>query len=84
MKNIPLLKKSFQSHLKSIAVLLFCLALLLPTTASAAPTVTIVDLQAEAPDFDLETYLKELQPDIVGVTAVTQFINMAMDYRNIK
>ncbi|MBU0477914.1 radical SAM protein, partial [bacterium] len=41
--------------------------------------VHIVDLQVEDPDFDLEAYVRELQPDIVGVTTVTQFINMAID-----
>ena len=47
MKKIPLLKKSFLSHIKSIAAFTLCLALILPTPVTAAPQVTIVDLQAE-------------------------------------
>jgi galactokinase/mevalonate kinase-like predicted kinase/radical SAM superfamily enzyme YgiQ (UPF0313 family) len=39
--------------------------------------VRIIDLQAEARDYDLEAELRRINPDIVGISAVTQLFSAA-------
>ncbi|MEI8345243.1 MAG: LOG family protein, partial [Candidatus Omnitrophota bacterium] len=43
----------------------------------------LIDLQAEAADFDLEKRLREINPDLVGVSAVTPFFPAAVDVLRI-
>ena len=50
----------------------------MPATKIPSVQVTILDLQAEEDDFDLAARLKEIDPDMVGVSAVTPFIQEAV------
>jgi len=50
----------------------------MPATKIPSIQVTILDLQAEEDDFDLAARLKEIDPDMVGVSAVTPFIQEAV------